>query len=167
MSTLTLMCGLPGAGKTTVAKRIEEETGAVRLCPDEWIKAILTGPPEFRGDVRSELDRLRDPVERVQRRHAFDLLARNINVILENGFWSRAERLELVESAHRLGAETRLILLDPPLEVLLARLKDRNETASRSADSFQVSEADLVAWSKLFERPDQGELVRYDELEMR
>ena len=33
---LTLMVGLPGAGKTTLAKEIEKETGAVRFTPDEW-----------------------------------------------------------------------------------------------------------------------------------
>jgi len=31
------MCGLPSAGKTTLAKQLECETKAVRLCPDEWI----------------------------------------------------------------------------------------------------------------------------------
>ena len=33
---LVLICGLPGAGKTTLAKRLEHELRAVRLCPDEW-----------------------------------------------------------------------------------------------------------------------------------
>ena len=34
--TLTLMVGLPGAGKTTRAKELEQATGAVRFTPDEW-----------------------------------------------------------------------------------------------------------------------------------
>lgn len=33
---LTLMVGLPGSGKTTLVKRLEAETGAVRFTPDEW-----------------------------------------------------------------------------------------------------------------------------------
>ena len=33
---LTLMVGLPGSEKTTLAKRLEAETGAVRFTPDEW-----------------------------------------------------------------------------------------------------------------------------------
>jgi len=37
LSTLHLICGLPGSGKTTLSKKIEAETGAIRFCPDEWI----------------------------------------------------------------------------------------------------------------------------------
>jgi len=33
---LVLICGLPGSGKTTLAKQLAAETKAVRLCPDEW-----------------------------------------------------------------------------------------------------------------------------------
>ena len=53
------MCGLPGAGKTTLAKQIEAETGAIRLCPDEWIEKILIDPAD-----REEMNRLRDIIER-------------------------------------------------------------------------------------------------------
>ena len=58
---LFLMCGLPGAGKTTRAKQLEEEHQAVRLTPDEWIAAILQP-----GWTREDLDRLRDPIESLQ-----------------------------------------------------------------------------------------------------
>jgi predicted kinase len=37
---LILICGLPGAGKTTFAKHLERELGAVRVCPDEWKYAL-------------------------------------------------------------------------------------------------------------------------------
>ncbi len=33
-------CGLPGSGKTTTAKQLEQETGAVRLNTDEWMAAL-------------------------------------------------------------------------------------------------------------------------------
>ena len=35
-SRLILTCGLPGAGKTTLARRLAVEHGAVRLTKDEW-----------------------------------------------------------------------------------------------------------------------------------
>ena len=57
MATLHLICGLPGSGKTTLAKQLETSEGAVRFCPDEWIAEILLDP-----DDRAEMDRLRDIV---------------------------------------------------------------------------------------------------------
>ena len=39
--TLTLMVGLPGAGKTTRAKELERETGAIRFTPDECTCSCL------------------------------------------------------------------------------------------------------------------------------
>ncbi len=38
--TLFLTVGLPGTGKTTVARQIEVESGAMRLTKDEWVKAL-------------------------------------------------------------------------------------------------------------------------------
>lgn len=39
--------GLPGAGKTTLARRLASERGAVRLTKDDWLVALGTvnAPP--------------------------------------------------------------------------------------------------------------------------
>ena len=37
VATLFLMVGLPGAGKTTRAKELAAEHGALRLSPDAWM----------------------------------------------------------------------------------------------------------------------------------
>ncbi|BBE24631.1 hypothetical protein MN0502_35140 (plasmid) [Arthrobacter sp. MN05-02] len=52
--TLHLMVGLPGVGKTTLAAKIQEESGALRLTPDEWMEPLF-------GD--SEADGKRDVLE--------------------------------------------------------------------------------------------------------
>lgn len=52
MATLHLMVGLPGVGKTTLARRIEVEGGALRLTKDEWMKALYgTENPPAASDV--------------------------------------------------------------------------------------------------------------------
>ncbi len=36
-ATAILMVGLPGVGKTTRARQLERQRGALRLTPDEWM----------------------------------------------------------------------------------------------------------------------------------
>ncbi|MGE3273288.1 MAG: AAA family ATPase, partial [Chloroflexota bacterium] len=36
MAKLHLMVGLPGSGKTTLARQLEAQYSALRLTPDEW-----------------------------------------------------------------------------------------------------------------------------------
>ena len=50
---LTLFCGLPGSGKTTVAKRIEAECGSIRICTDDWQEAL--GVPHVDEDFHQRL----------------------------------------------------------------------------------------------------------------
>jgi predicted kinase len=82
---LVLMCGLPGSGKTTLAKFLESELPAVRLCPDEWM--VDLGIDLF--DEQS-----RDRLEKVFWRLAQDLLRLGQSVVLESGFWLRSDRDE-------------------------------------------------------------------------
>ncbi|WP_424949772.1 AAA family ATPase [Deinococcus sp.] len=41
MPTLFLMVGLPGSGKTTLAKQLEQRHSAVRFTPDEWMMPLF------------------------------------------------------------------------------------------------------------------------------
>lgn len=102
---LILLCGLPGSGKTTLARRLSAELPAVRLCPDEWLA-------DLGADLHDE--RARDRLERLLWRHARDLLRLGQTVILEYGFWSRAEREEMRRGARALGAAGELAGYDPP-----------------------------------------------------
>lgn len=151
MATLFLICGLPGSGKTTLAKQIELERGALRLTPDEWIARLfgtdLTPPT---------LDWCRDPVEALQWTVAERALLLGLNVILDFGFWSRVEREGFRARAAALGARTELHFLDVPRPVLSARLAARN--ADLPAYTFRVAETQLDAWWRLFEPPTPDEL---------
>ncbi len=43
MPTLYLTCGLPGSGKTSLAKIIEHEASALRLTGDDWMHKLYPG----------------------------------------------------------------------------------------------------------------------------
>lgn len=157
MATLFLICGLPGAGKTTLARRIERERGALRLAPDEWIARILADHAD-----KAELDRLRSPVEAIQWDVALRALALGADVILEWGFWSREERARYRAIAEEGGARVRLVFLDVPLDELWARLERRNQELPPG--TFAVSRAELELWHSWFERPGADELALNDDL---
>jgi predicted kinase len=152
MPTLHLLCGLPGSGKTTLARQIEGERRALRLSPDEWI-GRLRG-----GEGRDEA--FRDRVLALQFDLAMRALALCVDVVWDHGCWSRAERNAIREAAQAAGGGYRLYWLDAPADELKRRLAVRN--ADLPAGSFVVTAEDIDAWSPMFERPgmDEPGLVR-------
>jgi hypothetical protein len=148
MPTLHLVCGLPGAGKTTLAKALEHEGATVRLCPDEWMIAL--GADAYDAQTR-------ETVEQLQWDLAQRLLALGVSVVLENGFWRREERDRYRARAAELGAVAKIHFLDVPRAELERRLVERN--TAELVDSYRVSVADLDWMSAAFEAPTAGELV--------
>ena len=150
MSTLILICGLPGAGKTTLAKQLEKSRSALRLSPDEWIVPILE-------DVNNipERDRLRDPIETIQWELTKQLLLLGTDVILEWGFWSKEERLRYRQEAEALGATVELHYLDVDLDELWQRLSKRNDNLPPG--TFAITRTDLDLWASWFEPPTADE----------
>jgi len=147
MRTLHLICGLPGAGKSTLSKQLEAETGAVRLTPDEWMTRLM---------IDGYDERARAEIEEIQWELAQRLLEIGVDVVLEFGFWSRAERMRFKTRATQLGAHTRIHFLDVPREELARRLELRNAALPRHA--VPVNLQDIDRWMGQFEAPNQEEL---------
>jgi predicted kinase len=148
---LILVCGLPGSGKTTLARRLADRVPAVRLCPDEWM--LQLGVDLFDEKFRS---RLEDRFWQL----AQDLLRLGHGVILEAGFWSRAERDAKRLAARALGARVQLYYLDVPLDQLSQRLAARWREAP--ATTVRITDELLREYARLFERPDPDELALFD-----
>ncbi|HMF88378.1 MAG TPA: AAA family ATPase [Gemmatimonadaceae bacterium] len=149
--TLHLIVGLPGAGKTTLARRLEGELPALRLTPDEWI-----GPLYGERLTQPELDAVRDPVENVQWGVAARALSLGASVVLDFGFWTRAERESFRERAATLGARSQVHGLVVAKDELWARLDRRNKDLP--PHTFHITREQLDAWWALFEPPDDEEL---------
>ncbi|MBX9246756.1 ATP-binding protein [Actinotalea ferrariae] len=145
--TLFLTVGLPGTGKTTAARRIEVERGALRLTKDEWVKALygLANPPSATDVIEGRLIAI-----------ALRALQLGVDVVLDFGLWSRDERSALRQAAADVGAavELRYCALSPEEQ---RRRLDRRE-AEEPHTTWPISDEELATWAAAFDVPTPGEL---------
>lgn len=136
MTILHLMVGLPCSGKSTRAKQLEAELGALRLTPDEWHIDL------FGDDVADpDHDRRHDAVEVLMWRVASVALKKGVDVILDFGFWARIEREDFAARAAALGATTKVHFMDVPRDELLARSSIAFNHARSAASSLGTAPA--------------------------
>lgn len=148
---LILTCGLPGAGKTTLARRLAAERNAVRLTKDEWLWAIGSSPWD-----RTTGERIEHELWRL----AQEILRFGLSVVLDYGLWARVERDAMRSVARDLGVGVELHFLDVPADELWRRIEARN--AEPPWDSEPISRAHLDAWLAIFQAPDAAELALFD-----
>lgn len=145
--TLIIVCGLPGAGKTTHAKTLEGKLGAIRFCPDEWMAALSL-------DLYDEERRAK--IESLQWKLSQELLARGLTVIIEWGTWGRSERDTLRLGARALGAAVELHSLSAPIHVLFERIQ------RRGMEDPPLTMEDLQRCSEMFQAPTAEEMALFD-----
>jgi len=156
-SHLIIICGLPGAGKTTLAMKLAPTRRAVRFSPDEWMEQL--GIDIWDATAR----------ERIETRQWIltqELLATGtVNVIIEWGTWAHSERDLLRERGQQLGAAVELHYLEASPEELWDRVVARGLEVR--AGSRTMTHADLIDSCAVFEPPSDSELALYDEAEVR
>lgn len=146
-SKLIIICGLPGSGKTALAKQLEEKLNAIRFCPDEWMEALSI-------DLYDEERRSR--IEALQWKFSQELLRRGVTVIIEWGTWGRPERDRLRLGARVLGAEVELHYLSVPADVLFARIQ------RRGMENPHLKREDVSKWFNVFQAPTSKEMALFD-----
>ena len=140
------MVGLPGTGKTSVARLIEAD-GALRLTKDEWVKALFgqANPSDATAVIEGRLIAI-----------ALRALELGVDVVVDFGLWSKDERTALRQAAADVGArvEIRYLQLDPAEQ---RRRLDRRH-ADEPHTTWHMSDEDLAGWAARFEPPTPGEI---------
>jgi len=144
---LIIVCGLPGSGKTTLAKALERRLRAVRFSPDDWMDILSL-------DIYDE--ERRGKIEALQWTLTQQLLALGLTVIIEWGTWGRAERDTLRLGARALGAAVELHYLSAPLELLFERIQ------RRGLEKPPITRDSLSRWIDMFEVPTPEETALFD-----
>ena len=144
---LIIVCGLPGSGKTTHARRLEARLPAFRFCPDEWMDALSLN---LWDEARCQ------KIENLQWEFAQQLLAHRETVIVEWGTWRRSERDALRLRARELGAAVELHYFSASVDVLLDRIQ------RRGMENPPISREQLLNWADIFQAPSPDETALFD-----
>jgi predicted kinase len=150
-TTLYLICGKIGAGKSTLARQPASRATALLISEDHWTSNL------FAGDLKTIEDygRLSARLRAAMGPHVVDILRQGLSVVLDfpantikNRDWMRSLMTE-AQVAHELH------LLDLPDAVCKQRLRERN---ARGEHPFQVTDAEYDQFTRHFvpPGPDEG-----------
>ncbi|MES2213669.1 MAG: ATP-binding protein [Patescibacteria group bacterium] len=126
MPTLYIMCGVGFSGKSTLAKKISERTGAILVSQDAL---FLEKEKELNLDQDSD-DQWRMLLEMCKEK-IYQYLSEGKSVVYDSTNTRFEHREEIRKVAEPLGVQTKIILLDTPIEVQTERQKKNLETGER------------------------------------
>ena len=145
-----IIIGFIGSGKTTFARRLERETGAMRFTKDEWMVRLFGNTPP--KDKFAEYD---GKMTSLARDMALNCLKAGASVIIDEGFWEREQRDEIRQRVRMVGAIPILYYLEVPLEIMKERTLKRSENTPD--DSFNIDEESFDQYWRFFQPPDKDE----------
>jgi predicted kinase len=145
-----IVVGFIGSGKTTFARKLEKETGAVRFTKDEWMVRLFGNTPP--KDTFEEYD---NKMASLATDMALKCLKAGMDVVIDEGFWVREHRDAIRDKVRNVGAIPKVYFLKVPLEVMKTRTLRRSEKPP--IDSYVIDEETFNHYWKFFQPPESDE----------
>ena len=130
--SLIFFCGKMGAGKSTLAKRIAEDKGAVLISEDDLLSKLYADKIKSVKDYKLYSDKLKPVViDTVQQ-----ILKRGVNVVLDFPANTERQRLWLRNISDEVHSEHTCYFVDRNDEVCIRQLLKRGNPNTDTVEMF-------------------------------
>lgn len=153
MAKIIMTCGKICCGKSTYAEQLRSSHHSVILSVDEITLAL------FDQDAGDSLDGSVDKLKKYLFHKSLEIIEAGVDVILDWGFWTRAERNAAKEFYQSRQIEYEFHYLDICEEVWKKRLKHRNYLVQTGQiDAYYVDDGLIEKFTHIFEQPEREEM---------
>lgn len=137
MPSLFVLCGAPGSGKTTWAKKLSADIGAKLYCVDDF-NSVHRGKPHDETTVLLHVSIQED-------------LRNGKDVVCDGTYITEFVRLRLLKSITDIPCNKTIVVMDTPLEECLRRNAERTGRA-------RVQDSVVKTFAKMYQPPtlDEG-----------
>lgn len=149
-ATVYLIAGFIGSGKTTFSKKLESETGALRFTKDEWMIKVFGNNP-----ITENFAKFDDLLANLAIEIALKCAASGVDVIIDDGFWFKKQRDDVIKQINNIGAIIKGYYLRCPKEVLEKRTLERSKQPSDN--SFKIDDEMFAKYYLSFQEPNSDE----------
>jgi len=141
-----MLCGLTGWGKSTYSRKLEAEQHIPRFSLDETYFALMGNKRPEHHDYEIEKQAEEQVIAEMKQ-----LLANGQSLILDHGFWKKANRDKYRRLIQEDGGIPKLIYFKVPKQELIRRLAERNKIAE--IGTHIISPELLDTFYERFEEP--------------
>ncbi len=154
MAKVYLICGKLCCGKTTYSQKLCAENDAVLLSVDEMTLTV------FGQNCGEKHDEYVLNAKKYLLNKSLDLIDKNINVVLDWGFWTRKEREFAKDFYKSRGIDCELHYIDISDDVCKARIEKSNKAVlTDKTSAYYVDENLLDKFNSIFETPSEDEIA--------
>lgn len=162
MARVILICGKICSGKTYYARQIKSKENAVILSTDEATYDLINNEQgEFYNIFAAR-------VNRYLRKKAVEIVNAGTNIILDWGFWTSSDRVEISEFFKTNGVQYEWHYIDVDDTIWYMNITERNkriEEGNGGCD-FYIDDGLLKKLLSMFEKPQKEDIdvwyERYD-----